>query len=292
MASAVIDVGSNTVRLLVADQSPQGLVRLCTRKARLRLGEEIERDGRISELKLAAVLKAVRKLSIEARDRGSDSLDVLVTAPGRQAANGEALVAVLKRASRAPVRVLSAEEEAALAFEGAVAVAGPASPLVAVCDLGGASTELAVGQVGYGPSWVRSVDLGALRLTARMKLGDRPEDERVESARVEVARTFDGIVPPLAGEALAVGGCARALRRIVGDELGPDELEEAERLLRSRSLRTIERRYGVHRTRAALLLGSVLIFSEVQRRVVVPLRVTEGGVREGALLASLARAAA
>jgi exopolyphosphatase / guanosine-5'-triphosphate,3'-diphosphate pyrophosphatase len=292
MPIGVLDIGSNTVRLLVARVGDDGLERLCTRKARLRLAEEIERTGSISELKLAAVSKAVRKLCSEARERGADPLDVLVTAPGRQAANAAELVRVVERAARAPVRVLSAEEEGRLAFDGAVAAARPTAELVAVCDLGGASTEIAVGRTGAGPAWVRSVELGAARLTERMKLGDRPEEERVELARLEVARTFDGLTPPLAGEALAVGGCARALRKIVGDVLGPEELADAEHLLRIRSHRTIERRYGVHRSRVSLLLAGVLILAEVQHRLVVPLRVADGGVREGALLAALERAAA
>src|SRR2546421_711445 len=78
------------------------------------------------------------------------------------------LVAAIERAAGRRVRILTPDEEARLAFTGAVALSRPAARLVAVVDLGGASTEIAVGRPDHGPDWARSIDLGAARLTSRL----------------------------------------------------------------------------------------------------------------------------
>jgi exopolyphosphatase/guanosine-5'-triphosphate,3'-diphosphate pyrophosphatase len=291
--AGIIDVGSNTVRLLVAREDRGLLVPTCTQRVRVGLGEEIEREGRLSEVKLAAAAKAVRKLSARARAVGADRVDVIVTAPGRQAANAGELVAVLERAARAPVRRVSADDEARLAFAGAVAVGAPTADLVAVCDLGGASTELAVGAPAEGePRWLRSTDLGALRLTTRIDGWRLSPPDALPLARREVEAAFAGIAPPLPGDALAVGGTARALRKLVGPTLNAGTLGEAVELLTNRSHRAIARDSGIDRPRVRLMLAGALILAEVQQRLAVPLRVVDGGLREGALLRALERIAA
>ena len=108
----------------------------------------------------------------------------------------------------------------------------------------------------------------------------------------EVEDVFRGFAPPLPGAALVVGGTARALRKLVGPTLGPDELAQAVSELSSRSHSAIARRHGVDRRRTPLLLGGALILSEVQRRLVVPLEVVGAGLREGALVRSLDAVAA
>src|SRR6476659_8412293 len=139
--AGVIDVGSNTVRLLVA-RFERGArpVTVCSGRVRLGLGAELERHGRISAGKLAEATDAMRTLTALAAPHCPDGPTILVTAPGRQAANAHDLVAALERGARAPVRVLSATEEATLSFHGAVAGARQTAWPVAVVDLGGAST--------------------------------------------------------------------------------------------------------------------------------------------------------
>ena len=89
MRLGVLDVGSNTTRLLVASVEHGQVVRLAQEKVRLSLGEEIERYGVVSDVHIAAAAKAVRKLSGVARKHGVESLDVFVTAPaGRAATDG------------------------------------------------------------------------------------------------------------------------------------------------------------------------------------------------------------
>src|SRR5215467_3431272 len=106
MRIGVIDVGSNTTRLLVASAAADGLVPLETEKLRLSLGAEIERDGAVSAVHVAAAAKAVRGMASAARRRRVESLDVFLTAPGRQAGNADELVAALTRAAGVQARVL------------------------------------------------------------------------------------------------------------------------------------------------------------------------------------------
>jgi exopolyphosphatase / guanosine-5'-triphosphate,3'-diphosphate pyrophosphatase len=293
MRVGVLDVGSNTIRLLVATVERGELVPLGQEKVRLSLGEEIERLGAVSDLHVAAASKAVRKLSRTARELAVESLDVFLTAPGRQSGNAKELVAALTRAARVPVRVLSTDEEGRLAYGGAIATARvDLAARVAVCDVGGASTEIAVGSPSSDPEWVASVALGSVRLTARLLDGDRVTAKDLEAARGEVESAFAGVVPPPAGTALAVGGSARAARRLVGPVLDPDELAEALRLVATKLPRTIARRYGVDRARARILPGGLVLLAEVQRLLGVPLHVCDGGIREGAVLASLETLAA
>jgi exopolyphosphatase / guanosine-5'-triphosphate,3'-diphosphate pyrophosphatase len=282
MRVGVIDVGSNTTRLLVASAGPNGLDPLETQKLRLSLGEEIERHGAVSAVHVAAATKAVRSMAAAARRRRVDSLDVFLTAPGRQATNSAELVAALTRAAGVPARVLTKEEEGTLAYRGAVLTADLALPeRIAVCDIGGASTEIAVGSPGGDPDWVESVDLGSVRLTARA--GDK---------RSEAEDAFAHLVPPTADAALVVGGSARATRRLVGAELGETELAEALQIVETTSPREVARRFGVDRARAEILPAGVILLAEVQRRLGVTLHVCGGGIREGAVLASLEALAA
>jgi exopolyphosphatase / guanosine-5'-triphosphate,3'-diphosphate pyrophosphatase len=277
MRVGVIDVGSNTTRLLVASAEQGGLEPLETQKMRLSLGEEIERHGVVSDVHLAAAAKAVRGMAALARRRRVASLDVFLTAPGRQAANSAELVAALSRAARVQARVLTKEEEGTLAYRGAVLTTDVALPArIAVCDIGGASTEIAVGDPDGDPDWVESVDLGSVRLMARA--GDM---------RAEADGAFAQLDPPTVEAALAVGGSARAARRLVGAELGETELVEALQIVQTASPREIARRFGVDRARAEILPAGVVLLAEVQRKLGVTLHVCNGGIREGAVLASL-----
>src|SRR5581483_1970957 len=285
MRIGVVDVGSNTIRLLLARAEGRELVPLEKERVRLALGAEIERTGRVSDVSIAAAAKAVGNLCDAARRGGAETLDVFLTAPGRQSSNAGELVDALTRAASHAVRVLSTEEEGRLAYAGAVATVDvPLPRLIAVCDVGGASTEIAVGEPQAGPDWVRSVDLGSVRLSERVNGPD--------AARAEASRAFADVAPPPVEAALAVGGSARAARRLVGPWLGEAELAEALRITETKSERAIARRYGVHRTRARILPAGLVLLSEVQQRLGVPLHVCDGGIREGAVLATVAQLAA
>ena len=289
--SAVIDVGSNTARLLVARVGSTP-TETHSEGVSVDLGEEIEARGCVSETTIASTAETVRRLYADARAHGAESVEVLVTSPGRQADNSGELIEAIERTAGVVVRVVSAEEEARLAFAGAVAIEAPSANVVAVVDLGGASTELAVGLPQDGPAWARSVDLGAVRLTHRLLAATHPSVEDVEAARETVAETFTGVTPPLPGAAFVVGGSARALGRVVGRCLRQGELAAAAAMLPICEPDDLVERFGVGKRRAPLLLAAALILAEVQQRLVVPLVVAEGGLREGALVLRAREAAA
>ena len=281
----VVDVGSNTIRLLVAEVAGGVIKPLEKERVRLSLGEEIERSGNVSETSIATAAKSVGKLCSIARRHGVVSLDVFLTAPGRQSANADELIAAVRRAAEHPVRVLSTDEEGRLAYGGAVATSDIELPSrIAVCDVGGASTEIAVGAPGSSPDWLVSVDLGSVRLSTRT--------DDLAVARSEAADAFAELEPPHVELALAVGGSARAARRLVGPWLGDAELTEAFRIVETTDRRVISRRFGVHRSRARILPAGVAILAQVHELLGVPLHVCDGGIREGAVLATMAALAA
>ena len=167
----VIDVGSNTVRLLVT----HGARPAFSEREMLRLGADVEETGRISDLKLARAAEVVARYADDARAAKVERLEVLITSPGRQAANANDLLEGLTLAARCPVRVLSAAEEGRLAFVGAVGLATPPPRrTVAVVDVGGGSAQVVVGSRKTGPQWARSIDLGSQRLTSRLLSADPP----------------------------------------------------------------------------------------------------------------------
>ena len=121
MRVGIIDVGSNTVRLLVASSAGKRLVPVHERRAFLGLGEEVESYGWISDLKLRETAWSVRDQAAEARAHGAHHVEVVVTAPGRQSANASDLVTALADAAHASVRVLGPEEEGRLSYFGVLA---------------------------------------------------------------------------------------------------------------------------------------------------------------------------
>jgi exopolyphosphatase/guanosine-5'-triphosphate,3'-diphosphate pyrophosphatase len=288
---AVVDVGANTLRLLVAVPDGRSVAAVHQEKEQLGLGEEVERYGYISDLKCAEAVDAARAQTRRARQLGCERIEILVTSPGRQSANSDEFADALARGTGVPVRILSSEEEGALAWDGAVAALDEPPESVAVCDVGGGSAQVVVGATASGPAWVRSVDLGSLRLTTRLLADDPPSADAVAEARAAAADAFAAVVPPVAQLGLAAGGTARALRR-VAEGLDADGLEQAIEVLAATKRSKISKRWDVPPARAATLLAGTILFAEAQRRLGIPLELASGGVREGSVLALFRESAA
>jgi exopolyphosphatase/guanosine-5'-triphosphate,3'-diphosphate pyrophosphatase len=283
---AIVDIGSNTARLLVASVSEKGEVTQLRRERRyLRLGDDVHRLGRIGHEKLTETGDIARRFARIARRARVERLETIVTAPGRQAANGDELVRVLADETGAPVVVLSGEDEGRLAWEGAVGRMIDPPDVVAVSDLGGGSCELAVGTPALGPAWVRSLDLGALRVTREFLGGDPPSRERVERAREAIGELLAIFDAPCPDTTLVVGGTARAIGRIVGKRFGAAELDALTETLTTVKAEKVTKSHGVTAERAHTLLGGALVLDELARRLGTSLEVGRGGLREGAALA-------
>jgi len=290
---AVIDVGSNSVRLLVAAVDADGRVtQLHRERVYLRLGDDVYRLGRIGDEKLSEMRALASSFASIALEAGAERLQTIVTAPGRQASNPEKLVRVLVKATCAPVDVLSAEAEGCLAWEGALSQLDEPPEVLGVVDLGGGSCEVAVGTPTLGPVWVRSFDTGALRVTRALLDGDPPSAPSLRHARQEIGRLVRvEPKPPRPDLTLAVGGTARAINGVLGQRFRPEDLDDLAHALSSVPSDAAAARVGITRARAETVLGGTLAFAAAARLVGTELEVCRSGLREGAALA-LARAEA
>ena len=286
MRAAAIDVGSNTVRLLVATVEDGTVKPVQEERTAVGLAREIERTGLIPDEKISRAARVARRYARDAAKLGAARTEVLVTAPARQGRNGSELVEAISDATRLPVRPLSAEEEGRLAFAGVLSTfpAPPAS--IAVVDVGGGSTQLVFG-TAEGPAWFRTLDIGSLRLAQRHFSNDPPERGSLEELRASVEDAFSGLASPLPLCAVATGGTARSLRRVVGRTLGPKQLAEAESVLSSAPAAELAEKYGFPLWRGQTLLAGAFVLAAAQRRLGVPLVVARAGLREGAVLESL-----
>ena len=289
MRVGVIDVGSNTVRLLVATVGNGHVRTVREERTHLGLGEELLRHGRIRRRKLDEVADVTGDYARIARKLGVRELETVVTAPGRQGDEPARLLDVLGRATAGEVRVVSAEEEGRLAFEGAVSRADTGESVVAVCDVGGGSTELVVGTQLLGPAWVRSVDLGSLRLTAALLPGDPPtaprSSRRARSSRAgsqsSTHRARSSRSPPAAAPVRSPGSSVT--------NTAPTTSSESSRSSQRGPRPRAPRRSGSRADRAHTLLAGAMILAEVSRLIGVPFAPSRGGIREGAALRLAAR---
>lgn len=288
--AGVIDVGSNTLRLLVAEPTPRGLETILSERTHVGLARDIERDGGISAAKLAQAQELASRYAVLARDCGVDRIEVLVTAPGRQSDNADELHAALAEATAMPVRQLSAEEEGRLAFAGAVGACRSVADTIAVVDVGGGSTQIMVG-TEQGPAWLRPLEVGSLRLTERFVHSDPPRPDELDAVTRAAEETFASLTPPLPISALATGGTARALRRIAGKRLGEKQLNAVLDVLTERPAAELAAEFEIPHERARVLAAGTIVLREAHRRLGVKLEVAKGGVREGAVRGLLAQVA-
>jgi exopolyphosphatase / guanosine-5'-triphosphate,3'-diphosphate pyrophosphatase len=207
MRVAIVDLGTNTCRLYLAEVGSEGVPR---QEARLttvvRLGQGVDRSGRLHVDAVARTMECLREYAPRLEAYGPARRLLVATSVLRDAADGPAFLAAVERDFALPWRVLGGEEEGALAFRGGTAalVGATAGPLVLV-DIGGGSTEFAVGVAGRRPDFVRSLDIGVVRLTERFVVGDPPAPAEVAALVAHVAGAIEEGVP-VAVRAAARGG--------------------------------------------------------------------------------------
>jgi exopolyphosphatase/guanosine-5'-triphosphate,3'-diphosphate pyrophosphatase len=282
MRCACIDIGSNTTRLLVAESDGAGLRELFSHRAfSLLRGYE----QAIPADKIAEVASEVAAQAELARDAGAERIEAVATAAIRHAANRDDLCAAIDAASGLDVRVLSAEEEARLAFLGAVGtLASAPDGVVAVVDVGGGSTEIVCGTAEAGVSWWASFRIGSGSLADDYLHGDPPRPDELERARVHVATAFAGLEVPRADVAYAVGGSAASLRRLIGAVLDRETLGRGVRTLSSGCAAELAPLHELHLERIRVLPAGMLLLEGASRLLGLPLTIASGGLREGVIL--------
>ncbi len=285
MRLGCIDIGSNTTRLLVADSDHGRLQWVHQERSFTRLGHELGQHGAIGPAKIAEVVAVVRDQHDSARIHGAADVRAVATQAVRSAANGNELCAAIRRATGLKVEVLSAREEARLAFVG---VAGtllePPAGELGVVDVGGGSSELVVGAPPDYVRWWASVPIGSGEFAHPRLLGDPPTAAELADARAQIADELGRLDVPRPAMAVAVGGSATSLSRLAGSLLDRAALNRALTVLaRERSIE-VARRFGIDLERARLLPAGLLILEGVARAFGSPLVIGQGGIREGILL--------
>ncbi len=291
-------MGSNTTRLLVAEPGTDGtvLADITADRVFTRLGEGRAPDGSISDERIALVAEVVAAQAELAREAGARRLRAVATAAIRGAPNRSELCRTVEERSGVRIEVVPVEEEARLAFTGAIGTlpthrAPGAEDPVAVVDVGGGSTELVCGTRAAGVAWVRSFAIGSGVLTERHVRGACPSAEELAGLRADVAATFAGVEAPSPGLAFAVGGSATSLHRLTAGRLAPESLEAALRALCSGPVEEVAVSLGLHPDRVRMLPAGIVVLGEAARALGVPLQVASGGLREGVILGLWAAAA-
>jgi exopolyphosphatase/guanosine-5'-triphosphate,3'-diphosphate pyrophosphatase len=197
---AAVDCGTNTIKLLVADLDPaSGDARELVRESRMvRLGQGVDRTGRLADEALERVFAAVEEFAALVAPHDVEAVRFCATSAARDAENADVFRAGVRARLGVAPEVVTGAEEAVLSFAGAVrplareAVPGP----VLVVDIGGGSTELVLGdvdrdRVGAVVEAGHSVDVGSVRMTERRLHSDPPTEAEVAAAREEVDTALD-----------------------------------------------------------------------------------------------------
>jgi exopolyphosphatase / guanosine-5'-triphosphate,3'-diphosphate pyrophosphatase len=282
---ACIDIGSNTTRLLVADTGDGRLRELVAQRAFTRIGKSLMACGSIPPEKIAETAEVVRTQSAVAREVGAEHVIAVATAAIRSAPNRGELAEAVEEAGGMRLSVLTGEEEARLSFVGATrTLLEPPAGTIAVLDIGGGSSEIAVGEPDGRMTWSASFRIGSGLLADSYLRSDPPSVEELEEVRRHVSSVFEGLAPPPAESAVAVGGTATSLRRMVGAELSHETLERGIRVLSSTPIGEIARRFELDPERVRLLPAGILVLEAMSVALDLPVRIAHGGLREGMLL--------
>jgi exopolyphosphatase/guanosine-5'-triphosphate,3'-diphosphate pyrophosphatase len=285
MLCAAIDIGSNTTRVLVAQPVEGQLKKVMEQRAYTRIGKGLDEEGAIPAEKLDEVAEVVATQVRLARELGAETIRSVATAAVREAPNGEEVAAAIGEASGVPVEILSDEEEGRLSFIGATKTLGhPVKGKVAVVDVGGGSTELVLGSVPGGVEEVRSWRVGSGVLADELIDSDPPSAAEIRKVRDRIDDIFAGTEIEHPSQAVAVGGSATSLRRLVGAVLEYETLERGIRVLAGDPAAEVARRFELDPERVRILATGVLLLEKLSELLGQPLQIGKGGLREGVVL--------
>lgn len=286
MLCAAIDIGSNTTRVLVAEPEEGQLRKVMEQRAYTRIGKDLSRSGgKVSDEKVEEVTDVVLTQLRLARELGAEVVRVVATAAIREAKNREDVVAELSDACGVPVDVLGEREEGELSFLGATKALGhPAEGRIAVVDVGGGSSELTFGTIDDGVDSVRSFSIGSGMLSEEMIENDPPTPAEIRRLRDRIDDFFEGADVEQPDQAVAVGGSATSLRRLVGAVLEYETLERGVRVLTGDPVAEVAKRFELDPRRVEILPAGMLLLEKLSEMLAQPLQIGKGGLREGVIL--------
>jgi exopolyphosphatase/guanosine-5'-triphosphate,3'-diphosphate pyrophosphatase len=296
---ATIDVGTNTVLLLVAERRGGALAPVLERAEITRLGRGVDATGRLDPAAIQDTVATLADYARSARALGAPVVACVATSAARDAENGAEFFDAARAAAGLSPEVIPGDEEARLVWASAWRDFGrPGEPL-AVLDVGGGSTELSFGD-GPAPRGRASLQVGAVRLTERHVRGDPPspaEVERLRAAAREAVRPFAAMEGrPRGGHLVGVAGTVTTLAAVIqvlpvydaekvhGSTLSFDDIESLATTLAALTVRERAALPGMEPKRADVILAGAVVVAEAMRATgFESLLVSDRGVRWGLL---------
>jgi exopolyphosphatase/guanosine-5'-triphosphate,3'-diphosphate pyrophosphatase len=269
----------------VAEPGDGQLRKVMEQRAYTRINKALDANGAIRPEKVDEVGEVVATQVRLARELGAETIRAVATAAVRDAENGADAARAIGAAAGVGVEVIDEEEEGRLSFIGATKTLGhPVEGTVGVVDIGGGSTEVILGTVADGVRSVRSWPVGSGALADELISADPPSASEIRRVRERIDDIFAGVEIEHPGQAVAVGGSATSLRRLVGAVLEYETLERGIRVLCGDPAAEVARRFELDPQRVRILPTGVLLLEKVSELLAQPLQIGKGGLREGIVL--------
>jgi exopolyphosphatase/guanosine-5'-triphosphate,3'-diphosphate pyrophosphatase len=305
---AVIDVGTNSVKLLVADVASRDVRPVWEGSTQTRLGQGFYDSHQLQSEPVAQTAQAVAAFAGTAGKHGAKTIRVIATSAARDAKNSNDLVRAIETASGLKVEIISGELEAQLAFQGVTTDSELARQPLLLLDVGGGSTEFILGR-GEEKHFAESFPLGTVRLLEKIPHGDPPRAEELQACREWLKKFLTEIVRPKLSRALeresqlgaiqlvGTGGTTTLLarmeaglqtfdrERIEAVRLSADRLQWHVNHLWSLPLADREKIPGLPKKRADVILTGAAIYESVMEQFGFPeLRISTRGLRFAAVM--------
>ncbi len=297
--AATIDIGTNSVLLLVAERDAAGrFTAIAERSEITRLGKGVDKTRALSPEAMDTTVEVVARFAAEARALNVTGIAVSATSAARDATNGHVFLEAVARRAQVTVEILSGDEEAQLSFRSAFSDFGGQRPLV-VIDIGGGSTEFIFGDQAGVISFRRSFDVGAVRLTERFIRSDPPATVELEAIEAFLRETFAVLPAPaadfrfvgVAGTVTTMCAVARSLEpydaaQVHGAELTFTEVAAVAQRLAALPLALRRTVPGLQPKRADVAVAGALVLRVATERLgAQTVTVSDRGLRWGLLAA-------
>ena len=299
---AAIDVGSNSIRQIIADVRPDGTIDVVDEmKAHPRLGKGLDATGALSTEQMDLAVDALQRMATLAKQQGAQRIEAVATSAVRDAENAELFLARVKQATGLKLRVISGEDEARLSFRSALAHFDLGAGRSVIMDIGGGSFQLALAAEGVVDELV-SLPLGAVRLTEKFLADPKPQTpKQLRKLRKAVRKAIKPIISGRDWRGARVIGSGGTFTNLAGTFLTRQGTfaaksvhatfiprEEVEHILDWLAEMTPEERSstpGLNSDRADIIVAGIAVIAEVLSRVDARgVEVSRYGIREGLLL--------
>ncbi len=299
MRVATVDIGTNTVLLLIAESTPGGLVAIEEKATVTRLGQGVDKTRVLHPDAVERTCECLKDYAARIHSHRVDRVAVIGTSAMRDAVGGTAVVDLVASRFGTPARVISGQEEARLVFAGSTSgLEAIPSPLIAF-DVGGGSSEIVRGtRIPGRPidlDYFESFDVGSVRLTERHRFSDPPREEELRATWADAAGAFTSV--PVRAQGHPIVGTAGTVTTLASISLGVEtydpsqvhgytmrvaELERVVNRLGAVSLAERKKIPGMHPGRADIIVaGGIVVLAILRHLEATEIRVSDRGLRWG-----------